>query len=146
MNEIWTLTRFAYLPHGTLGKMTRPDAAKTIYTIERPWLHNIPYESCVPEGSYDLFPFSGRRHRDVIILNNVPSRSYCLFHIANKPTDVQGCIGPGFDWRIDNNGNPSVLTSRLALKEIMDDFNENIANKEIDGTRLEIHSARSILK
>lgn len=45
-----TLERFAYSPFGTFGKLIYGD--KTFLTVERPWLGNKPYKSCIPEGVY----------------------------------------------------------------------------------------------
>jgi len=66
-------------------------------TVERPWAGNAPNISCIPEGIYPIKP--RRYYRggyDAIEICDVPGRSLILIHIANTPTDVEGCVGPGF--------------------------------------------------
>lgn len=90
-----TLTRLAYLPTGTLGKLTVGD--ETFFTIERPWLGNKPFESCIPEGIYRCKRYSSAKYPDTFEITGVPGRSAILFHVANYPDDVQGCVGVGTD-------------------------------------------------
>lgn len=93
--ELLTIVRFAYGDTGTFGSMYMPDGTR-LYTVERPWLDNRPSVSCIPEGNY----WATRRRffrggYDAVEILDVPSRRYILFHIANYPKDVEGCIGVG---------------------------------------------------
>ena len=88
-----TLER-AYLPHCTIGELHVP-GFQTFATIERPWLGNKAFESCIPEGVYDCQKFSGNHFKDVWQLMDVPERSYILIHQGNKSEHVQGCIAVG---------------------------------------------------
>ena len=48
------LTRFTSTDHGTFGKLYVGD--KTFFTVEKPWLNNTPFKSCIPSGEYKLIP------------------------------------------------------------------------------------------
>jgi len=88
------LERFSYGPNGTFGQLFAPSFS--CFTVERPWLNNQPYISCIPEGDYPLA--RGHYNRggyEVYEIKDVPNRSLIKIHIANRPTDVQGCIGLG---------------------------------------------------
>lgn len=88
-------------------------------TVEKPWNNNKKSESCFPAGHYEV-----RRHEspskgdcfsisnpDVGVTVNGPSlRTHCLFHVANYPRDVEGCVGPGEHfmqsaWGVSNSRN-----------------------------------------
>ena len=96
------LERFAYLPDGTFGKLTLPDGA-TLFTVERPWLENIPFESCIPEGTYRLgyrvSPTSRRTTNQVYQagweVEDVMGRTFIMVHPGNWPRNVEGCIAVG---------------------------------------------------
>lgn len=104
-NKIATLKRH-YTPFGTFGELSFRDI--TLKTIERPWRDNKPLISCVPEGVYELDPhisskpFIGNTwalvnhslgvyHFD----NPEAKRTAILLHIANRTTQLEGCIGVG---------------------------------------------------
>ena len=130
------LRRFAYLPEGTLGELFVP-YGHSLYTIERPWLDNKPFESCIPEGDYAVKPFNGTRFKDVWQLMDVPDRSYILIHTANRPSDVQGCIGVGLFWHISGKS-PIVEESRKAVQSLheIDDLRSigSITVTSVNGT------------
>lgn len=87
-----TLTRYGYLPFGTYGEMVMPSGVK-LYTVERPWLDNKPSISCIPPGQYDCVPaYFFRGDYAAVEITKVPGRAHILFHIANKPTELEGCI------------------------------------------------------
>ncbi len=128
------LERFAYLDNGTLGRMWAGDW--NCYTIERPWLDNRPNVSCIPEGDYTCQPFSGNRFKDVVQIMDVPDRTFILFHVANFPHDVEGCIGVGNSF-VSDALEPAVYNSKDTLAEFFD-----VVGKEfyltIKGVRAEI--------
>jgi hypothetical protein len=65
------------------------------YTVERPWLDNAPSVSCIPQGTYICK--NRKFHRggyDAIEITNVPGRSHILFHKANLPMELAGCVAP----------------------------------------------------
>lgn len=108
------LTRFAYLPTGTLGRLNTDEGQVQIYTLERAWLGNQRFVSCIPEGEYELAPFNGKRWKGVFELVNVPGRSAILIHPANQPAELAGCIAPGIGWNMQGN-TPTVTDSVNAL-------------------------------
>mgnify|MGYP006077590365 CR=1 FL=1 len=90
-----TLNRFSYHPVGVLGVLRHPDDSKPFCTIERPWLQNRRFESCIPEGEYIMSWRESPRFGWTYEITGVQDRDYILFHAANFPKDVQGCIGLG---------------------------------------------------
>lgn len=103
---IVTLTRNAYSPEmGTFGEIVI-DGEK-FFTVERPWLGNEPFYSCVPEGLYKCSmedtttpvpkSFSDKTWYLVggSVGLNVGQRTRIAIHIANIAKDVAGCIGVG---------------------------------------------------
>lgn len=89
------LERFAYGPAATLGRLILDGTV--LYTIERPWLDNQPFKSCIPEGVYKVESYSSPKYPDVWEIKDVPERTHILIHAANYAKDVQGCIGPGME-------------------------------------------------
>lgn len=91
-----------YLPGGTFGDLFI-DGEFICHTVERPWLGNAPNESCIPEGVYTVERYTSPRHGNVFILsggtvdkfyNSNGQRWGILFHKANLPTQLEGCIAP----------------------------------------------------
>jgi hypothetical protein len=137
---IVTLVRHAYLPTCTLGRLTA--GALELATLEEPWIPDPDgpggqrrepgrRESCVPDGTYQLFPHSGPRQKDVWALENptlgvfrqsVPEhrtwgRAAILIHAGNTVFDIEGCILVGMrHGRIE--GTDAVLESRIALDHL----------------------------
>lgn len=125
-----TLRRFSDHPiMGTLGEIWLDDQL-ICYTIEQPWNHNLPYQSCVPAGAYELKPWSSTKHPNSYVLINEDlnvfehenphdptSRFACLIHVANWAHNVQGCIGPGLSLGYGEDSlmvkNSSAATHRL---------------------------------
>ncbi len=93
-----------------------------LWTVERPWLNNRRYLSCIPEGDYPLRTFSGTRWAATIEVADVPHRSAILFHPANRPVELAGCIAPGMDWAVESGGVPLVKSSRDAWKIVLEWF------------------------
>lgn len=87
------LERFAYSPLGTFGRLT--GRGLDLYTVERPWTGNTPFESCIPEGVYVCRWVVSPRFGRTIEVTGVPERSEILFHVANTMDDLEGCIGLG---------------------------------------------------
>lgn len=105
--------RHSYADTETMGKLALP--ARELQTIERPWIHDAlagskPFESCVPDGIYDLVPHSSAKFGETWALVNpalkvyhyeedIPlgqhGRTTCLLHAANWVHQLLGCIAPG---------------------------------------------------
>ena len=68
-------------------------------TLELPWMENVPFYSCVPEGYYVCVrreSWTGKKkHGDTFEVLNVPERSGILFHPANWVYELEGCIAVG---------------------------------------------------
>lgn len=112
------LQRYSYSPTETEGIMTLRKNADTLRlrTIERPWIPNPngakggkPWESCVPDGTYVLSPWTRPDGDKVFILYSPKlgvyrtpdehepdhGRNLILIHVANWVDQVAGCIAPG---------------------------------------------------
>lgn len=105
------LIRFNYTTEGsaeaqgTFGKLVLPNG-RELFTCEKPWVNNKPLMSCIPEGTYIL-----RKRRSGVVersskgkykigweVTNVPGRTYIMFHIANWPHELLGCISVGLTY------------------------------------------------
>jgi hypothetical protein len=82
----------------TLGKLY-VDGEYECETLELPWLDNKQSVSCIPNGSYNVRIRSADESRSYkynhLIVQEVPNRSYILFHIGNTTKDSRGCILSG---------------------------------------------------
>jgi len=108
------LKRFSYGEYETEGVFILGDLV--LATIEQPWTPNPngaaggkPFESCVPDGTYNLKPFKRPSGEEAFILTNPKlgvhywpgdhelgvGRDLCLIHAGNWASSVQGCIAPG---------------------------------------------------
>ncbi len=145
-----TLERFCYANDYTLGRLFIGPANthQPLATIERPWIQSAtkggrPYESCVPDGSYDLVPFTRSNGDEVVALVNKSlgvfvneddldpergGRFAILIHAGNWTKDVVGCIAPGMTHAIDENEH-MVQRSRDAMKIIMDALADDSIDK-----------------
>jgi hypothetical protein len=113
-----TIKRFAYHPAGTLGVMQVPsNTVHKFFTIERPWLDNKPFESCIPLGEYKLKWQESPKFDWCYEVESVEGRTHILIHVANYPTDVVGCIGLGKFLMEDR---IAVGRSRAAMAEFHD--------------------------
>lgn len=131
-----TLTRLSGSTERTLGEL-EVNGIK-FATIERPWLVNpdgpggMPRRSCVPYGTYSVRPHHSERFPNTYAIvshengvyyqpEDIPKgshgRSAILLHVANRVTDVIGCIGVGKEHGAIG-GEPAVLRSVLAMREL----------------------------
>jgi hypothetical protein len=84
-----TRTHFA---DRTEGILTLPDGQQ-IGALERPWLNNAPFVSCIPTGQYIVNRDKTGRFQWYSLLN-VKGRSHIEIHPANKASQLEGCISP----------------------------------------------------
>ncbi|WP_299012785.1 DUF5675 family protein [uncultured Polaribacter sp.] len=83
-----------YFKEGTNGTLFNSDKF-LCHTIELPWRNNKRNISCILEGQYEVTPRFSKRFKHHLILKNVKSRSFILFHPANDAKrDLEGCIAP----------------------------------------------------
>lgn len=86
-----TLTRCTEHGGATFGLLcigTEP----LFVTLEPAWQGNAVNESCIPEGSYELHPYSSVKFGECIELRDVPDRQAILIHAGNTVADTHGCI------------------------------------------------------
>ena len=87
-------------------------------TLENPYINNERNISCIPTGNYNVSlrtpRMSATRDYLHLIVQEVPDRSYILFHRGNKPEHTQGCILVGF-----NNQQDYVSKSTYAMDFLM---------------------------
>jgi len=126
------LKRIAYTPLGTFGVLDI--ISDKLYTIERPWVNNEPFKSCIPEGLYTCNgeAYYNKGGYKAIEVEDVPGRSNILFHKANTMTDVEGCIGVGLSLGIVNN-QWAVTSSMVAFSRLMDEFDGRVFQLYISG-------------
>ena len=114
---------------GTYGTLFTEDEKKICCTIEREWLNNEPYISCVPDGVYELVEYKSPRFGKTFALVNHDlgvglyqgdaKRYAILFHAANKPDQLQGCIAPVLYLNTRWGGNESKIALNKVLKYLM---------------------------
>ncbi len=108
------LSRHELSAYGTFGTLIVP-GKPPLCTVERAWQPfaaagskrfdaGVPFESCVPPGLYRLewykspkYGFAWHLVSDDVTLTQAEGgeRFACLFHAANWPDQVQGCVAPG---------------------------------------------------
>lgn len=116
----YTIKRMMRSDRGTVGGFLI-DSSRRWFTIERSERHIGETPVAIPMGRYEMVLYkSPKRGYDVPLLKDVPGRDFIEIHIANKPEDLEGCIGLGKthekqDW---------VGESKLAFEEFMPIFKE----------------------
>lgn len=129
---IITLERFAYLADCTRGVLIVGN--QSFQTVERPWIKNpagpggMPFESCVPDGTYRVRAYTRPSGKKAFILSNPDlgvweqqedreatswGRYLILIHVGNTTADVVGCIAPGL-----TGDDRSVANSRAAMLKL----------------------------
>jgi len=145
------LTRFAYTPTETQGVLDT-GTGDQYWTIERPWVNDIhpggkSFESCIPDGEYELRPHTRPSGDKVVALVNpelgvwyqkedrpdVWGRYLVLIHAGNFVEDIVGCIAPGLSRTIHNN-RVMVGSSRAAMQKIDVTQYTSILIKPFEGT------------
>ena len=137
------IARFAYTPTETQGRL-RIDTW-SCYTIECPWIRwnypgGQPFQSCIPDGEYELITFSRPNSGEKVFAlvnpdlgvylqhDDLPvddqghrqGRYLCLLHSGNYVDDVVGCVAPGKARTIDGSKNQLMVTSsRTTMTEIL---------------------------
>ena len=98
-------------------------------TLENPYINNERNISCIPEGEYKvrlrLARESATRDYLHLLVQDVPSRDWILFHRGNSAKDTSGCILVGFASKQDYVKN-STFAMDLLMKEIINLGGTNI--------------------
>ena len=105
-------------PDCTLGRMTYGDFK--CFTLELPWLDNANDVSCIPPGVYKARKYQSPKHGTVILLEDVPDRTFVEIHSGNFTRQILGCIlvGDGIK-HLDTDSIPDVTNSRNTLSKLL---------------------------
>jgi len=121
------LVRDAFTDKSIIGKLYL-NGEFIAHTLELPWKNNEKGISCIPKGVYDCrvryADESASRDYTHLIVENVPDRTYILFHRGNSAKDSRGCILTGM-----MRGHDVIYQSKnahnLLMKTIIDNKMEN---------------------
>lgn len=119
-----------------------------LWTVEDPWNDNKPFDSCVPDGVYDLVPHHSPKHPDTWALVNPDLDIYrlpddrpngkgrfaILIHAGNWETDVEGCIAPGMSPALHGD-RPMVVRSQTAMALLRKELGEGSHTLQIRAFR-----------
>jgi len=97
------INRYASTRNGTQSNVSVAGAGNEWHGLERPWLDNLPFESCIPTGTYALLPWESPRYGECYIFvggkvsidEGRAERYACLIHPANYTRQLQGCLALG---------------------------------------------------
>ena len=146
-----TLDRYCYSDTVTEGKLWLDDETY-LCTLERPWKAGMPggmpFESCVPDGTYELVDHVRPDGSHVFALRNPDldvyytaeergersGRYLILIHAANFVEQIAGCIAPGMSRTIHDN-RPMVRSSREAMRALMSEPRTTILIRPTLGAR-----------
>lgn len=129
------LIRIASIEAGTFGVLVYKEVPFCV-TLENPWKDNIPYISCIPEGSYHCNRVQSPRFGDTFEVINVKDRTSILFHAGNIEADTSGCILLAMSYGMLHDI-PAITNSRVAMSK----FKETL--KDAEGFSLIIQDKNS---
>lgn len=115
---------------GTFGSLSF--CGQELATAELPWRDNQSNLSCIPAGEYVCIPYVSKRFGAVYLVQDVPGRSYILFHAGNYAgnsekgykTDSHGCILLGMKHG-SLSGQDVVLSSKVAMAKFREAMGED---------------------
>ena len=126
------LIRDTFTSKSTIGKLYC-NGEFIAHTLELPWKDNQKSVSCIPEGRYRcrvrLARESATRDYVHLLVQDVPNRSYILFHYGNFPSDTRGCILTGTHRAQSPD---KILESRMAHPYLMDYILGNHLSERIE--------------
>lgn len=113
----------------TFGRMYGDDGVEVCVTLERPWVDldadgkRDPGVSRIVPGTYQVKRrLDSPKHGEVFQLQDVPDATNIQIHVANLPTELEGCIATGTafgDVTAHGVHGPGVTGSRLAFQKFM---------------------------
>ena len=122
------ILRDTFTEESTIGELFL-NGERFCDTLELPFRDNERSVSCIPTGEYKvrlrLPRESAKRDYIHLLVQDVPSRDYILFHRGNSAKDTRGCIlvGQGSQQDVVHN---STLAMDLLIKEIINLGGEKI--------------------
>jgi hypothetical protein len=122
-----TLQRVTFTPESPTYGVLLSHGLPLCVTLERPWMDNKTGVSCVPPGDYRVTKFTSPSKGDVFLLHDVPDRTMIEIHIANKASELEGCIAVGrafFAGGITTSGE----TMKMLLETMPDEFTLSVIN------------------
>ncbi len=134
-----TLKRYMTSKYGTVGRMYLSEAGGDyLHTLECPWIYNIPYSSCIPEGIYTIVPTVSNglylvgmsvviSSDDLVV--NVATRFSCKIHPANTVEELKGCIAVGIEAYATDFRPSGIITTLVDSRAAYDKLVEYIDNK-----------------
>ena len=126
------LIRDTFTDKSVIGKLYC-NAEFIAHTLELAWRDNEKSVSCIPSGEYKcrvrLARESATRDYVHLLVEDVPDRSYILFHRGNYPSDSRGCILTGTHRAQSSD---KILESKVAHAYLMDYILGNQLSKNIN--------------
>lgn len=90
------------------------------FTLELPWRMNQPSRSCVPAGTYEYKQFDSPSKGKVLLLEDVPARTWIEVHSGNYTKQIEGCILVGDSLKdINSDGIPDIVNSKQTLMNLL---------------------------
>lgn len=132
-----TVERFYSSDKGTLS-FIKSEGELLFFGLEREWLNNEPFISCVPSGVYKLEPYHSSKFGNVFIMSNPElnvfkykqsdrekGRYACLIHPANYTRQLNGCLAIGSSITKENSDNLMITQSKRSVRELFDLIRSN---------------------
>ena len=102
----------------TIGRLSYGDFH--CLTLELPWKDNRRNVSCVPAGVYNARQYDSPEHGPVILLDDVPERTWVEIHAGNFTRQILGCILVGDSLKyLDDDDILDVTNSKRTLAKLL---------------------------
>jgi hypothetical protein len=90
------------------------------FTLELPNKNNKKSVSCIPDGEYQYKAYDSPSKGKVLLLENVPDRTWIEVHAGNYTSQIQGCVlvGDGIKW-LNDDSIPDVTNSKRSLDKVL---------------------------
>ncbi len=113
-----------YLERCTVGLLVLPSET-ALMTLERPWMGNIPFTSCIPEGVYEVYRDDSGKHQWYRFNpNHVHPRTDIEIHPANTVGQLSGCIALGTSVAKNAKQEHQLYRSRYACQTFLEEMGD----------------------